>query len=210
MIGGGKSGARAAVTILGPAAGAGRDRDRASSGPEPPRPTAASSNGRCVGLYGLGLFAVVLYFCAVGSGHVRVRQAARAQLAEAGDRAGGALAGALGRRPRGPSCWSSCRTPRSRARPRLELGRIRSAMFAGLRHGRRAGVRVHGDVRRVGAQREGRPGLLPHHPAGRGHPQDRPQPGPADRGRDLLPGRERRPRGGRQLHDRPGQGVGRS
>ena len=60
------------------------------------------------------------------------KHAARTQLAEAVDGPLRAVAGGLGRRPPGRSCSSSWRTPRWRARRRLELGRIRSAMLSGF------------------------------------------------------------------------------
>ena len=105
---------------------------------------------------------------AVGSADGARRQAARARLAQAGDGPGGALAGHLagGRladRARRDGLRADRRAPRE-----LEVGRIRDAMLLGPRPGGGAGLRLRGRLRRVRARQEGRPGLLPHHPPGRG------------------------------------------
>ena len=161
-----------------------------------------------LGLYGLGLLAVVLYFAqsdlptVLGQG-----QAARARLAAAGHGPGGALAGRLagGRladRAHRDGLRADRPRPEDRGRPRPRRDVFRS------RPGGGAGVRLHGGLRRLRARQEGRPGLLPHHPPGRGVAPDRPQPRPADRGRRVLPRGERGPRRGRQLHAGSGARVG--
>ena len=83
--------------------------------------------------------------------------------------------------------------------PRLELGRIRSAMLSGSRPGRHADRRGLVRLRGLGARQEARPRVLPHLASGRGDPPDRAQPGSADRDRRLLPDGQRGARRGGRL-----------
>ncbi len=129
MIGSGSS--RTVATVARSGAGDRRDRRalraRGQRGVRPPQ-----LENTLLALYAVGLGAVAALRDPVGPVGVRVQAAARAQLAEAVDRAVGAVAGGLCSPRPGRSCWSSWRTRRWRARRGWSWGGSAARMLSGF------------------------------------------------------------------------------